>query len=225
MEPLVLHVFSGSLKRKARMTVSVLTYTPPVPMVLASGSPRRAQLLRMLVPDFEIIPAEADETIPPHVPPEATAALLAERKAKAVAALHPQKLILGCDTVVIAQNRILGKPRDQKECMEFLQLLEGAVHRVITGCALVRNGELQSFSVGAEVRFFPMTEAEIEAYALTPEPYDKAGGYGIQGTAALFIQEIRGDYYTVMGLPVSALRQILLASEADCRSNAQEYCL
>lgn len=203
--------------------MSVFTYTPPVPMVLASGSPRRAQLLRMLVPNFEIIPAEADETIPPHVPPEAAAVLLAERKAKAVAALQPQKLILGCDTVVIVQNRILGKPRDQKECVAFLRLLEGTVHQVITGCALVHNGKLQSFSVGAEVRFFPMTEAEIEAYSLTPEPYDKAGGYGIQGTAALFIQEICGDYYTVMGLPISALRQALLKSEADLQSNPKEH--
>ena len=144
--------------------------------ILASASPRRQELLARLPIAFTVDPVFCDETLPADTPAAQAAELLAVRKAAAAAKLHPNAVVIGADTTVVIEDTILGKPKDRAEC-----------------CAMLSFG------------FFPLSEREIIAYADTDEPYDKAGAYGIQGNAGLFIAGIHGDYYNVMGLPIARL--------------------
>ena len=178
-------------------------------LILASGSPRRRELLEKLQIPFEVIVSECDETVPDGLPCEQAAELLAKRKAAAVAAHHPDAAVIGADTTVILDGEILGKPADEADCKRMLRALSGRTHRVITGTAVICAGKCESFSETTEVTFYPLTEAEIDAYAASDEPYDKAGAYGIQGQGMLLVQEIRGDYYNVVGLPAARLARLL----------------
>lgn len=173
--------------------------------ILASASPRRKELLAMLPISFEICPAKGEEHLPEGLPAEQAAEYLAVQKAEEVAAAHPDAVVIGADTVVFCNNEILGKPRDKADCIRMLTMLSGNEHTVSTGVAIVHGGKTVHFSDDTQVLFYTLTAAEIEAYADTEEPYDKAGGYGIQGKAALMIEGIRGDYYNVMGLPIAKL--------------------
>lgn len=173
--------------------------------ILASQSPRRKELLSLLPVDFMVAPAECDETLPVGTPAEQAAELLAVRKAAAVAKLHPDAVVIGADTTVIIEDTILGKPANREECCAMLKLLSGRTHTVCTGVALFWEGKSLSFTEQTAVSFYPLSEEEIEAYADTEEPYDKAGSYGIQGTGGLFVSEIHGDYANVVGLPVARL--------------------
>ncbi len=175
------------------------------PLVLASASPRRAEILRAVGWPHEVCPANADETARTGEEPVAYVERLARAKAEAVAALYPGSLVLGADTVVIADGSILGKPRDEEDARRMLGQLSGKWHEVLTGVALICAGEAARSSVAHErtrVRFAALTEAEIDWYVATGEPADKAGAYAVQGRAALFIEEIAGDYWNVVGLPV-----------------------
>lgn len=178
-------------------------------LILASGSPRRKELLGKLDIPFEVIVSECDETLPDGIPADAAAELLAVRKAAAVAKEHPDAVVIGADTTVLLGDEILGKPEDEADCRRMLYALSGKVHKVITGVAIFWKGHSASFSDETGVQFYSLSDAEIDAYASSAEPYDKAGAYGIQGKGALLVAGITGDYYNVMGLPIARLARQL----------------
>ncbi|HEX8920631.1 MAG TPA: Maf family protein [Pyrinomonadaceae bacterium] len=172
---------------------------------LASSSPRRAEILRAVGWPFEALAANTDETLAPGESAEAAVERLALQKAETVARQQPSALVLGADTVVVVDSEILGKPRDETQARKMLRLLRGRWHDVLTGVALVRT-EGNSCRVVAhektQVRFGQMSDAEIDWYIRSGEPMDKAGAYAVQGRAALFIDEVRGDFWNIVGLPI-----------------------
>lgn len=174
-------------------------------IILASGSPRRQELLHLVVENFEVCVSDADETLPEGIGPSKAVEMLAQRKAQAVARLRPSALIIGADTVVAVDGAILGKPQDDEQAREMLLRLSGRMHQVYTGVALCENGGSCVFSCCTEVEFASLTNEEIDWYLGTGEPFDKAGAYGIQGYGARFVKAIKGDYFNVMGLPVNRL--------------------
>jgi septum formation protein len=185
----------------------------PGPLVLASQSPRRQELLQILSVPFEIIPSGVDETTAPaDLPPEGLVRWLAERKAEDVARHCPEAVVIGADTIVVVGPEVMGKPADREDARRMLRTLSGHTHQVITGIAVRRDGSNPlrlSDSIATEVTFRPLTDNEIEGYLLTGEPMDKAGAYAIQGFAALFVTGIRGDYPNIVGLPVARLAEML----------------
>jgi len=179
-------------------------------LILASGSPRRRELLEKIGVPFDVIVSECDEILPPDTPANEAAEMLAVRKAAAVAKSHPEAVVIGADTTVrLLDGRILGKPKDKADCIAMLHALSDSWHIVQTGVAIFWQGHSVSFAEDTWVQFAPLSDEEIEAYASSDEPYDKAGAYGIQGHAALFIPQIDGDYYNVMGLPLAKLYRYL----------------
>lgn len=179
-------------------------------LILASASPRRTALVRLTGYAFDVEPSHAPEDVDIDVP-AAIVHTLAERKAEEIATRHPDRLVLGADTVVAVDEGVLGKPKDREEAVRMLQRLSGRGHDVITGLCLVHRqaGVIQHDVVSTRVEFRHLDDAEIEAYADSDEPYDKAGGYGVQGRAAVFVEAIHGCYYNVVGLPVSRLHSML----------------
>ncbi|MFJ7974746.1 Maf family protein [Peribacillus sp. JNUCC 23] len=185
------------------------------PLILASSSPRRKELLQVLQIPFQSVDANVDESIEPNTAPSDAVKELAHRKAKAVAANHPDSCVIGSDTVVALDGLILGKPTDRADARRMLQLLAGNTHFVYTGVALVQGKKSQVFFEETEVTFWDLSDAEIEGYLDSGEPFDKAGSYGIQGYGSLFVKKIHGDYFSVVGLPVSRLSRELLAFQAE----------
>lgn len=184
------------------------------PVVLASGSPRRRELLgQMGIEDFEVLPAQGEETAPEGLAPDALVARLALQKAREVAALRPEATVIGADTVVALDGQVLGKPSDEKEAREMLSALSGRRHQVYTGMAVLSGGQAFTHVECTQVEFRLLTAEEIAAYVATGESMDKAGAYGIQGRACVFIRGIQGDYYNVVGLPVCALHELLAQLE------------
>nr|PZN90876.1 MAG: septum formation protein Maf [bacterium] len=182
------------------------------PLVLASGSPRRAQLLAMLGLTFEVIEPNIDETWREGEPPALHVERLAREKAQRVAALRPDALVIACDTIVVVDGELLGKPRDAAEAVEMLMRLRGREHRVETGIAIAAPGNRMESSVeGAVVRFRHFDRVTAEEYVATGEPLDKAGAYAIQGLGAALVDLIEGDFFAVMGLPVSRMISLLRA--------------
>lgn len=173
-------------------------------IILASGSPRRQELLKLLYCDFEIIPADIDEKTDDISDVYEVAETLAVKKAMAIK--NNSSLVIGCDTVVISDSKILGKPQNSKEAFEMLSSLSGKTHDVVTGVCLCYKGKSYSFKEVTRVEFYPLCDEEISAYIMTGECNDKAGAYGIQGLGSLFVKGINGDFYNVVGLPVSRLR-------------------
>lgn len=185
---------------------------PAPPIVLASASPRRAQLLGMMGLEFDIAPPSVDESRKEGEPPAIYAERLAREKALAVAASRPDSLVIGSDTVVAIEGEVLGKPRDREEAVEILLRLQGREHRVETGIAVVApDGRVESSVEGVRVEFRPFDRRTAEEYVATGEPMDKAGAYGIQGYGAAIVDRIEGDFYAVMGLPIARLISILQA--------------
>lgn len=180
-------------------------------IVLASGSPRRQELLRRIgVERFDVVVPRADETYPAGLSPEETVAYIARAKAEAARALTaPEDVVITADTMVFLGDERLGKPRDEQDALRMLTELAGNHHTVCTG-ATVRQGEkLKCFTVTTDVYFRSATERELRAYIASGEPMDKAGAYGIQGLGALLVERIDGDYYNVMGLPLLPLAAAL----------------
>lgn len=181
-------------------------------MILASGSPRRKELLQMLEVPFEVLVSDTEEIITKNEPAEVTKEL-SYQKAMAVAEQVEEGIIIGADTVVSIDGKILGKPADTEEAREMIYKLQGKSHMVYTGVTVIaKSGDMvsaSSFAEGTKVNVAPMTENEIEAYISTDEPYDKAGAYGIQGLFGKFIEGIEGDYFNVVGLPVHRLYEEL----------------
>ena len=187
-------------------------------IVLASGSPRRRELLtRMGIADFDVRVPETEETYPPNLSPRETVEYISREKARAAAALcRPDEIVITADTMVFLDGARLGKPRDEAHALEMLTALQGRRHTVCTGVTVCRGGEKQTAHEVTDVTFRELSEREIEDYIATGEPMDKAGAYGIQGYGALLIQGISGDYYNVMGLPVCRLSGMLSRFGVDC---------
>lgn len=178
-------------------------------LILASGSPRRRELLEMLGARFTVIPATGEEAVHPELTPAELVKALSRAKAEEVAASHPDAAVIGADTVVSVDGEVLGKPKDEADALRMLRLLSGRSHEVYTGVTVICRGRMQCAAERTEVRFRPLTAREMAAYIATGEPMDKAGGYGIQGYASLFAEGIEGDYFNVMGLPVCRLGSML----------------
>lgn len=179
-------------------------------IALASSSPRRRELLAQLGVEFQLVKADIDETPYPNETPRQYVTRLAQQKARAgLARLTTDIPVLGADTIVVANNEILGKPADFAEFNRTMQLLSGSSHQVMTAVALLNSQRTLQQLVCTEVYFRPLTAKDIDSYWQTGEPHDKAGGYGIQGLAAKFVQRINGSYTAVVGLPLCETEQLL----------------
>ncbi|NRD75995.1 septum formation inhibitor Maf [Bacillus sp. BRMEA1] len=172
-------------------------------LILASSSPRRKELLETLRLSFAISSSDVDESFDPGLPPEEVVMELAERKARAVFKQNSAAFVIGADTIVVANNQILGKPADEAEAVRMLQSLSGSQHEVFTGVCIVSPSGCTRFFERTEVTFWELTEHEIRSYVKSGEPFDKAGAYGIQQLGSMLVKKINGDYFTVVGLPVS----------------------
>lgn len=176
---------------------------------LASGSPRRRELMHLITDDFNVVSSHADETLPDGIDPYEAPKYLSAIKAAAAAINFSDDIVIGCDTVVICDGKILGKPASHDDAKNMLRTLSGRTHEVVTGCTIIYRGVTHTFSEITEVEFYKLTEQEIDDYIVTGEPSDKAGSYGIQGKGALFVKGIKGDYYNVVGLPIALLSRKL----------------
>lgn len=179
------------------------------PLILASASPRRAELLAAAGFVFTVDTADLDETPLPAEAPERYVARLAEAKARAVAARHRDGVVLGADTTVVVDGAILGKPTDAPDAAAMLARLQGGAHQVLTGVALVAGAWSTVAVARTDVWFAPMSRLEIADYVASGEPMDKAGAYGIQGRASRFVTRIDGSYGNVVGLPVALVHTLL----------------
>lgn len=179
-------------------------------IILASKSPRRRQLLEQMGLEFRVLTAQADEAMDPAKPVDQEIGRVSCLKAEAVRAqVQPEDLIIAADTLVCVDGKRLGKPHSPQEAEDMLRLLSGRAHTVMTGVSVVCGGRTETFTEQTKIRFRDLSEAEIRAYVATGEPMDKAGAYGIQGLAGLFVSGMDGDYYNVMGLPICRLTQVL----------------
>ena len=179
-------------------------------VILASASPRRSELLRTLGLQFEVRPAQGEEHPEPGLSAGETAKRLSHAKCLEVAAVsEPDAVVIAADTVVSLDDQILGKPADAADAKRMLRALSGRDHRVYTGVTVASGGRVLSDFEETIVHFRALTEREIDAYIETGEPMDKAGAYGIQGRASLFVRGIEGDYFNVVGLPLCKLGQML----------------
>lgn len=177
-------------------------------IILASQSPRRRELLELMGLDFTVHAADIDEAMDPTADPRQEVARVSRAKALAIEAA-PRDIVIAADTIVVCDGQILGKPGTPERACEMLRLLSGRDHQVMTGFTVRQGDTLLTHTEVSHIFFRPLEEGEILAYVKTGEPLDKAGAYGIQGKAALFVTRLEGDYYNVMGLPVCALAQCL----------------
>ena len=180
-----------------------------VPVVLASASPRRADVLRMLGLSFRVVPAGVEERLGAVESAHGYVERLSREKVLRVRAEHPDALLVGGDTVVVLDGRVLEKPDGPADAVAMLTSLAGRAHRVYSGLAVAANGKVESRVARAGVTFRPMTRDLIERYVDTGEPLDKAGAYGIQGYGAVLVDRIEGDYFAVVGLSVAAFVGVL----------------
>lgn len=177
-------------------------------LILASQSPRRKELLGLLGLPFEIRASNADETMAPDRDIAEQVALVSRRKAEDTPR-EENSVVIAADTIVVCDEKRLGKPKNREEAIKMLRLLSGRTHQVMTGMTVLWQDKVYSCTEVTEVTFRPLTDREITRYVDSGDCMDKAGAYGIQGGGALFVQGIRGDYYNVMGLPVCRLVQVL----------------
>lgn len=182
-----------------------------VPLILASSSPRRRELLQTLGLSFTIITSDVDETTAEHLSASEVVEELSLRKAKEVASRLTEGVVLGSDTVVVLDDQILGKPVDEMDAYRMLSMLQGQEHTVYSGVALidVETGRAEVSHSLTHVRIRALTEQEIKSYIATGEPMDKAGSYAIQGIGATIVEGINGDYFTVVGLPLGLTSTLL----------------
>ncbi len=183
-------------------------------LILASGSPRRAEILSAVGWTFEKQIADIDETERENEPADLYVERLAREKAEAVAASRPHSIVLGADTTVVINERIIGKPIDLNDARRMLTMLSGQWHEVLTAIAVAAEGTTRSAVQRTKVKFASMSEAEINFLAELGDPLDKAGAYAVQAQAALFIEGIEGDYWNVVGLPVRLVYQLIIENPA-----------
>lgn len=172
-------------------------------IILASKSPRRKELLSLITTEFEVKTADVDETLPDGIMPEEAVQYLSKIKAEPFK--NGVDTIIGADTVVAVNGKILGKPESEQDAFDMLRLLSGRVHSVFTGVTIIRKKESMTFFCETKVEFFELSDRQIWDYIKTGDPMDKAGAYGIQNGGALFVKKIDGDYSNVVGLPISLL--------------------
>ena len=177
--------------------------------IVASASPRRREILNNAGYSFEVIPSDADENIPETMSCEDAVCELSRRKALAVLEKNKDAVVFGCDTVVALDGKILGKPKDDEDAKRMLRMLSGRVHSVSTGVCVADDNHCEVFCNTTKVEFYPLSEETIESYVSTGECSDKAGAYGIQGFGSVLVKKIDGDYFSVMGLPVSETARVL----------------
>lgn len=171
-------------------------------LILASGSPRRKQLLETLNIPFEIIVSDAEENIDDNKELCQEIERLSYLKAKSVFDKNKDAVVIGSDTIVTINNKVLGKPKDKEDAKGMLNLLSDNKHTVITAVTIINKNKVDTFHVNSDVYFYKLSEKEIDDYIETKEPMDKAGAYAVQGIGSRFIKKIDGDYYAVMGLPI-----------------------
>lgn len=176
-------------------------------IILASKSPRRRELIKLITNEYRVETANVDETLPQGITPAEAVMHLSGIKASAIHA--GSDTVIGADTVVAVEGIILGKPKSTDNAREILTLLSGRWHSVFTGVTIIKEDRTKSFYEETRVKFLPLTEEDINRYVATGEPMDKAGAYGIQGYGSLLVEKIDGDYFNVVGLPVSRLNREL----------------
>lgn len=178
-------------------------------IILASASPRRKELLSQIVDTFSIHPSNYEENLPSNVSAYEAAEYLATQKALDVKKEYPNDIVIGADTIIVYKNKIYGKPNNKDEAKQMLSMFSNNTHHVITGVCVLKGQKSISFTSISDVTFFDLTESEIDEYLKYDEYKDKAGSYAIQGKANLFIKEIKGDYNSIVGLPIAKLNRIL----------------
>ena len=178
-----------------------------IPVILASSSPRRRELLTLIGLLHEVLPADVDETLLAGEAPAVYAERLA--RAKAAKSAAPGSVSIGSDTIVVVDGKVLGKPRDAADAHQMLEQLSGRSHVVMTAVAVEFNGRMTSEVVQVGVTFRPLSDEDIDDYIATGEPMDKAGAYGIQGYGATIVERVDGDYFAVMGLPLNRLMRLI----------------
>lgn len=172
-------------------------------IILASASPRRRELLGLAGFKFDIVTADVDEVLDPELQPQELVMSLAEQKARAVAKNSKEQVVVGADTVVVLEGKVLGKPKNEADAAKMLKSLSGKMHEVFTGVSIIENGKAHSFFERTKVKFCELDDEQIKAYVASGEPMDKAGAYGIQGKGCVLVEGIEGDYFNVVGFPVS----------------------
>lgn len=178
-------------------------------IVLASASPRRQELLKEIVADYLVEPSDVEENVPQGISAYDIPQYLSLLKARDVAKTHEDDIVIGSDTIVVVDSKVLNKPKDEQDAYTMLRLLSGRKHEVLTGCAIVCGGKEISFCEKTQVEFFELTDEEIYDYIATKDPLDKAGAYGIQSQGKTLVKGIYGDFYNVVGLPVARLKREL----------------
>lgn len=178
-------------------------------VILASQSPRRKELLSWLVPHFLIMPADIDETHEKELDAVQYVERMAREKAAFIAQNHPQDLVIASDTIVVDEGEILGKPTSREDGFRMLRALSGKAHLVYTAVVMQQAEQVVTHLAQAEVTFYALTDAEINQYLDTGDYKDKAGAYGIQNEAGAFVEKLNGDYYSIVGFPVGAVREML----------------
>lgn len=180
------------------------------PLILASGSPRRKELLALAGFSFQVVVPDCEENFSAQLAIPSVPEVLAKRKADAVQERFPNAVILAADTIVVCDSQILGKPVTKADAFHMLRFLSGKTHQVYTGvCLLAPDTPAVVFSQQTDVTFFPLTDNEIWSYIDTKEPMDKAGAYGIQGKGALLVKTVSGDFYNIVGLPIAPVTKLL----------------
>jgi len=189
----------------------------PAPFILASASPRRAELLKELNLEFEVLPSNVPEVTDEFLTPFEICQLNAHRKARAVAKKHPDALVVGADTLVFLDHEIMGKPATKAEAQYMLEQLQGKTHQVVTGVTLMhlRTHQEKVFAVSTEVRFRELSPEDIRHYLDMVDPLDKAGAYAIQEHGEMLVEEISGSYSNVVGLPLEQLQAELRSWEGN----------
>jgi septum formation protein len=179
-------------------------------IILASASPRRMELLKLITADYKVVPADIDETLPENITINSAAEYLAVQNSLAVAREYPSDTVIGCDTIVVCDEEILGKPFNEDDAKRMLIKLSGRSHEVLTGVCIAKEGRTYSFTEATKVTFFEMSETAIIEYIKSGSPLDKAGAYGIQDDfIRAYTERIDGSFDSVMGLPTARLKKML----------------
>jgi septum formation protein len=186
----------------------------PKPIILASRSPRRIELLQQITPDFQVIPSSVEEIMQPDRTPEENAIALAQAKAEEVARQHAGHLVIGADTIVVLDGEIIGKPEDKEDAHRILKRLSGREHQVITGVAVINSRPVQAATI-SRVTIKSLSDETIETYIATGEPMDKAGAYAIQGKGASLVESYSGSFSNIVGLPMETLKVLLRKAGCD----------
>ena len=176
-------------------------------IILASASPRRKEILELADLEFDVMPSDAQEITTKTAPNEVVMELASIKAKDIYKKSEKQSMIVGADTVVAYQGQILGKPTDKADAKRMLTMLSGQTHEVYTGVCVIEDGKTKTFYEETKVTFYEISDEQIDRYIKTGEPMDKAGSYGIQGKAAVFIKGIEGDYYNVVGFPIARFLQ------------------